>query len=501
MHGLEYFNDVCQFGEKYNREKLVKHYKALCRNPEGKVKIATFFYRCKELKLELYSKETKMIASYASAALRSGRTKEDVIKNLDIHEGLTKDKTEDIVNQVFDDKIEFISQSGILDDIESYLKINYQLKVNEITGKFENNGEEWSEADFNSCLIDVKKAFDKADAKWTGRILFSSQIVKYNPLRQFFEDNKDKMPVIKMLEGRPQIPDIICKLWDSVKTRSAAYTEKFGTKWLVGAVATWNGEPSNLELIFAGQLEKGKTHFIRNILPPELKRYYAECKIDGTDNSNVMMCQKAIINQNECGGRNKNSDDIHKDVLDKEVFSQRRPYRRDPEDMPRICAPFGTTNKISDVLTDRLGNRRIIVTEVISRDFDAYDAIDKTELWMAVYALWKAGYKWKILVNDIIELNSYSSAFEAHELEYEMICKFFQPCDLDDRDNLKFTASDIKDYIESRSTQKLKSKLVIEELYRMKYNLVSDTVNGLQKKFYNIKLNLEVATKTPDMPF
>lgn len=488
LDGLDYFDAVCQFGAKYDAKKIAKDYRYLCRNPDGKTKIATFFYRCKELNLEIYSKETKVIGSYASAACKSGRSKDDVIRNLEEHDGYSKELTEPIVNQVFDEKIEFVSSDGILDDIQGFIKYNYNLRLNSLTGKFENNEVEVDEAAFNSILIDVKKAYEKADARWIERILFSSFVPSYNPIRDWFKENEHLALQVSFIGDKVVIPHIIQDLWASVRTKSAAYTEKFGTKWLVGAVSTWFGSPSDLELIFAGELEKGKTHFIRYLIPEHLQKYYAEIKIDGSDNCAVQMCQNMIINQNECGGKSKQDDKIHKEILDKKVFSLRRPYRRDPEKMQRIAALFGTTNDVFDILTDRTGNRRIIVDEVLSRDFTAYDSIDKTELWMAVYALWKAGFEWKILGEDIKQLNSQSSQFEQHGLEYELINEYYEKCEADDTSNLKLTSAQIKVYIESKTDQQLRLPLIIQELYRMKYKIVEDKSKGLSKKYYNIKL-------------
>ena len=504
MLGLEYFDAICQFGEKYSQSKLIKHYKYLCRNPDGRVKVATFFFRCKQLGLEIYSKETKIIASVASQARKSNRSKEDVIKNLKLHEGFSEEQTREIVEQVYAEEIDFtFSEGGILDDIQTYLKHNYSLKLNKITGKFENNDTEWTEADFNSCLVDIKKVFPKAEASWVRTILFSSFITAYNPLKDFFLDNEDNLPKI---EGDCEIPVVMKRFWSSVETKDNNFMLKYGTKWMVGAVSTWFGDPSNLELIFAGKLNKGKTWFIMNILPKSLQKYYAQKAIDGSNDCAIMMCQKAIINQNECGGRNKQDEKLHKDLLDKDYFTLRRPYRRDSEDMKRLAALFGTVNKSSDILRDKYGNRRIIVAEILSRDFKIYDAINKEELWLAAYALYKAGYKWRISEEEIPELNAHTAEFEEHGVEYELICKYFEKCEFNDKDNLYYTSSDIKVYIESKTLQKLKQAAVIDELNRLNFEVSQVTQAGMKKRAYSIKLNTSIThdnntQEKTDMPF
>jgi hypothetical protein len=478
--GLEYFKSVCQYGAAYNEDSIERDYKYFCREKSGGIKIGTFYFRCKEFNIETSSKETAKIASSAYAAFKGGRKKEDTIANLVKFDGYTKEQVEGIVTQVFEDKVEFFSSESILDDIEAYIKQNYSLVKNSLTGMLECDGKEWSEEELNGMYIAIKKVYEKADQKWIERIIFSPFIKQYNPLHKFFEENLDLLPDELLKKG--EIPSIIKRLWRSVKTHDPVYLEQFGTKWLVSVVSAAYGQRSDLELDFAGGKNEGKTYFFANILPPELQKYYAESDLDKDKDDEILMCHKLIILMNECGGKTREDVKKHKKMLDSTVFSLRRPYRKNNEDIKRLAVICGTSNNLS-LLSDTTGNRRIIPVNVLSRDQDEYDAIDKKRLWMAAYYLYKQGFKWKITKEDNIILDKSSLPFQDYGVEYELITKYYSsdaPTDF-------VTATDVKVFLDNKSNLKLKLSSITNELRRLGFEQQNVTFGNITKMMYKVR--------------
>ena len=453
--GFDYFNRVCQYGQKYDYKKIQKDYKYFCRGRDG-ISIGTFYWRCADFGIETYSKETKLIGSIATSSRKTGKTKEDTIKNIVAHEGIDKEKVEPIVNQVFDDKIDIASEDGLLNDIENYIKHNYSLKKNFITGMIENDEKIFTEEDLNSLYVDVKKVFEKADQRWTERIIFSKSTKEYNPILDFFQNNLDRVP---FLFDKNDIAPIVMELWKGVKTDDFEYMVKFGTKWLVSVVASAHGFKSDLELVFTGKRHAGKTYFFEHILPKELQRYFAESKLDSNDRKDdyLLMCICLIILQNECAGKSRADDREHKNLLDKSEFNIRPPYKKSHEIKRRLSVLCGTSNE-NDIVTDS-HNRRTIPVVVNGRD--NYDHINKTDLWMALYQMYINGFDWRIREDEIEELNKKSARSYSYSMEYEFIKKFFK------KGAFEYTISEIKVFLDNKTNQKTNMKVLNAEMQRI----------------------------------
>ena len=483
LTGFTYFDSICQFGDKYNPKSVERDYKKyFTANPTKGISIGTFYQRCKDFNIEIQSKKTARIASVASASRLGGKTKQDTVKNLVKFEGMAEVECTDIVDQVFDNNIEFSDETSLLDDIETYIKHNCDLRKNSLTGKLENYGVEWTEEDVNGLYIAIKKVYDKADARWIERILFSPFIPSYNPLHQFFQENLHYQPD-ELLEQN-EIPTIIRKLWQSIHTDNPNYLEKFGTKWMVSVIAAAHGSRSNLELIFTGKLNAGKSYFFRYILPTVLHKYVAESKLDKGNDDDVLMCQKLIIYQDECAGKSREDEKKHKRLLDKDTFSLRRPYRKDNEDMRRLAVLCGTSNP-KNLLSDPHGNRRIIPVNIISRNRTVFDSIDKVDLWMAAYYLWKQGYKWEIDDDDIPELNKSTTWAMDYSGEYELISKYYDRCA--ENEGELMTVMDVKIIIEEKSGQKISMIKLANELKRIGFLEKSVNEGGIDKNMYRVK--------------
>ncbi|MBK6699304.1 MAG: hypothetical protein IPG55_05275 [Saprospiraceae bacterium] len=324
------------------------------------------------------------------------------------------------------------------------MQVNYNLKRNEITKFIEDDGKELEEKHFNSIFIAAKKVFSKLTYDNVFRIINSTHIKDYNPIKEYFESLKwDKI-------------DHIQKIVESLGSDTGTLQWRCDVfkNWLVGIVESVYGSKSVLFLLLSGIQDSGKSEFFRRLLPKPLKRYFGESQLDEGKDDKLLMTQKLIIFDDEYSGKSKQDSKKMKLLLSANIFSLRAPYGAKNTDYTRIATLCGTTNE-DEVLNDPTGNRRFIVFAVDRKnDFDKYNDVDKEQLFAQAYFLFSSGCSSKISDENknLMDQYTFEKHFEA-TIEEEMLIKFFVPSK---REGGKFMMStEIKDYIERYSQQKL----------------------------------------------
>ena len=136
----------------------------------------------------------------------------------------------------------------------------------------------------------------------------------------------------------------------------------------------------------------------------------------------------------------------------------RAPYGRSNEDYKRLAVLCGTSNDL-EIISDPTGNTRILPVEVISINHEAYNAIDKDELFMEIVRAYEAGEKWAFSKDDFKSLAVVSNEHEAIPYERELILNHFLPQEEAEGNGHveQMTATQIKDFIEVRSKQQVRS--------------------------------------------
>ena len=465
--GRQYFHIVSQHSSKYNTKSTDRQYDA-CLKQSGnrEATIATFYYYCKSAGIPLYSEQTKTILHTASQGRKAGLSKEQVAKNLHKFENITG--AEEIIEQVFNSEFE-LEEDTLIAQLEIWLRQNYELRRNEITRYIESNGRNLEGKDFNSIFICAKKIFPELSFDLLDRLINSDFVPTYNPFIEFIDSNKHRKP-----------KGLIDKLWNSIQSNDAAWVRYFGCKWLVSMMSSIHGEHSPLMPILTGEIQNtGKTEFFRRLLPDELKKYYAESKLDAGKDVEILMTQKLIIMDDEMGGKSKKETKRLKELTSKQTFSLREPYGRNNVDLVRLALLCGTSND-DELLNDPTGNRRIIPIKVYSINHDEYNAVDKTDLFMEAYWLWHEGYEWRLNKQDIEYLGVDKISFEVASLEKELLQKYLQPGEAD------MTASDIKIFLEDKTRQKLSLDRIGKELKALGF--AQHKINSGTKRVYKVEL-------------
>ena len=485
--GREYYHAISYFSEKYNHEVCDRQFNHCLKSGGQGVQIATLFYHAKESNLDLVSPETKHVVAVAKMGKRGSRNQNDVVKLLQEVDNMDPEQTQEIVNKVYESAtdLRLTEELSLLEQLELFIKNNYNLKRNEITRYIENNGDEVDTVFINSVWLQAKRIVsDKSPFDVIDRLIGSDFTPNYNPLIEYFEAHKHKKPT-----------GLIDKLCDCIETDTGindlnpSYKYIFIRKWLLGIVASAHGFHSPLLLVLCGGQGTGKTEFFRRLLPEGLSKYYAESKLDAGKDDEILMTQKLLIVDDEMGGKSKQEAKKIKELTSKDSFTLREPYGRKNVTLKRLAVLAGTTNDEA-VLNDPTGNRRIIPINVKSINHGLYNSINKLDLFMEVYALFLEGISHYLTRDEVNLLNRNTSQFETINREQELITQFFKTDDyMETGDQVEFfTATQIQSYIEQQiiGGSKLNQWKMSQELKTLGFQQIRKKVAGKVGRYYAV---------------
>jgi predicted P-loop ATPase len=415
--GRDYFHTLSSHSSKYNSDDCNNQYTACLKNhSEAKGKrstIGTIYYLAKKNGIEVYSEQTKAILRATTSQRAAGIPAADIIKSLEAS-GISSEESTKVVNEIVAKDIKFKSEN-VSADIAAFIR-TYDLKKNVVTRKIELNGRAIDDSDINSIYLDTKAVFKEATKDLVTAIIFSNRIDSYNPLHEFFEED---------LHTDDLCPNLT-HLLNSVIT-DTPNADKWICKWLVSVVASAYGNHSPLVLIFSGEKQgTGKTHWFRYLLPKRLRYLFAESKMDAGKDDEILMCLKLIILDDEYGGKSKKEEKRLKELTSKEFINVREPYGRVSLDLRRLAVFCGTSNE-TQILNDPTGNRRQIPIHILGIDQAEYNKCDKEGLWRELYAMYRAGWDYTVLREDIEELNESTNAFKHSTPEEDLIHKKLSP--------------------------------------------------------------------------
>jgi predicted P-loop ATPase len=480
--GRGYYHVVSSVSKKYTHERTDKQYNYCLRSKNlNLATIKTFYYYCKEAGLQISSPQTAKVRKVTLNAKSAGLKKEQIIKNLKEIEGI--DGVDDLVSEVFDSKPEIEDGDSIIAQLEFFVSTNYKLERNKITRYIELNGNSLEQKDLNTIYIAAKKIITSLTYSDFERLIMSDFVSSYNPILRFFQ----ALPEIKVKNKDEFISPLIDKLASCIVNDISPYTEYFLRKWLVSSMSAIHGEHSPLMLVLSGEKHgKGKTEFFRRLLPDELKRYYAESKLDSGKDDEILMTQKWFIMDDEMSGKSKRETQRLKELTSKQWFSLREPYGRMNVDLFRVAVLCATTNS-KEVLADTSGNRRIIPIPVDYIDKNKYNSINKTDLFNEAYWLWKNDFEWRVIEDDDMDyLNMYKSEFEVASIEKDLLLKYFTP----EMPNSYMNTTELKVDLELMTQQRLNLSILGKHLLQIGYGSKSIRVGKqVQKKWAIRKIN------------
>ena len=485
--GLDYFVRVSQFHPAFDRAKCERKFDMLLRQKPRTVTIAKFYSLAKKAGIDILSDKTKHIAKIAQLQKKQGSSRDSVISTLEKMDSIPYVESKPIVDAVFDSGAQVETDESVIDKIEMYINREHRMRRNLIKHRLEyvHSGENIDDCHEATIYIKLKQLHGKEITRTdVQQYMMSTMIEDYNPLTLFFERNKHRKSTgtIQQLAN-----SITPKLNAWTMENLPMYVKYYLTRWLIGIVASVHGDPSPLVLVLTGEGNTGKTWFFRHLLPQELREYYAESRMDGGKDDDMLMYTKLIVMNDEYAGSGKEAKHF-KNLTSKERIQIRKVYGRHSESIPRLCVFCGTSNETEVINDPSTDNRRVIPIEVVRINHDLYNSIDKTDLLMEAYHLWKDGYSHHLNREEIIQLKNATHQFHEYSDERELIMKYFRKPDENDSQFVQdyLSATEIKIIIEKESAQRISQKRLAVELKAMGYAKDNKKVHGEQKRGYYV---------------
>ena len=320
--------------------------------------------------------------------------------------------------------------------IESFLLDRYTFRYNIVTSKIEyrpntnlqpRHCEERSDeatpfvplTDYieNSLFRELLSNNLKCQLSSLRTLLHSDFCPRYDPFTSYFNS----------LPPWDEETDYIRDLADTVQTTSEELWQVCFKRWLVALVASaLDPEVVNhTAIIFSGPQGIGKTTWMHNLCPPQLKNYI----FSGTINPNnrdtlIQLSECMFINLDELENMTRSEIGTVKEIITKSAIRVRRAYGFHNESLVRRASFMGSVNT-AQFLTDTTGSRRFLCFDVRAIDYDFRVEIDR--VYSQAFALYNSGFKFWFDPEEAQEINRNNEQFLLYSPEEELLLANFSP--------------------------------------------------------------------------
>jgi len=460
--GWPAFDQISRYGLTYREDLCKKQYDACCKQANGKITISTFYYHAKANGIDITNQRDEYVARTAYFGKKAGKNLADIVKQIGDADGADKQTIEAVFKDETYEPPAINTKALNMEDVLMWMRSRFDIRKNELTRSYELDGTELELERMNFIFLEARNVFPKLGREMFDTLLFSTFTPTYNPIKDYLDslqwDGTDRLSelasVINSNTGTPQ--------WRTVML----------TKWMLGIVHTvYNGSPNILCLVLAGMRNTGKTQFFKRLLPDPLRRFFANSQLDKGKDDDLLMTQKLIIFDDEYSGKSKQDAKHMKMMLSSDSFTLREPYGRKNITLPRLASLCGTCNEI-EILNDSTGNRRIVVMEAVGQfKYDVMNAIDKGQVFAQLVEMMRQGASNDLTADEIAQMDEYTaSQYSEVVAEAEMLDTYFQLPG--DATHCFMTTTQIKDWIELNSKQKLNLRRLGMEIRRLGYQRV-----------------------------
>ena len=324
-------------------------------------------------------------------------------------------------NEEFDTRKLNSTQKRML-QIEQHIKENYDTRYNEVLHIMEYRRRKTDteqpepfhildEMMENSIWMEMNELGYSCTVKTIQNLIYSDFSSTYHPIREYL----DSLPE---WDGT----DYIGILANSVQTSHQKFWAECLERYLVGmcAAATQDDVVNHTVLLLCSEIQNiGKTTFINNLLPPELRAYLSTGLINPSNKDDLAkIAQAMLINLDEFEGMSGRELNIFKDLVTRKVISIRLPYARRSQNFPHTASFAGTCN-YQEVLHDTTGNRRFLCFHVDSMEFIK---INYAQLYAQIkYLLNKPGYQYWFTQSENSRIEENNEDFIFHSPQEELV--------------------------------------------------------------------------------
>jgi predicted P-loop ATPase len=172
---------------------------------------------------------------------------------------------------------------------------------------------------------------------------------------------------------------------------AGAFLAMLGRRWLVSAIARIYrpGCQVDTTLILEGGQGIGKTSALRALAgKPE---WYSGSRLNiGDKDARMVLGTRWIVEMQELASMRRADIESLRAFLTETTDTYRAPYARRVETFPRCGVFVGTTNELTEYLTDPAGNRRFWPVRCTEIDLEGLER-DRDQLWAQAVAALKGG--------------------------------------------------------------------------------------------------------------
>ena len=263
----------------------------------------------------------------------------------------------------------------------------------------------------NSIWMEMNERGYACNVKMIQNLIYSDFSSSYHPIRKYFKELPEWDGI-----------DYIRILADSVRTNHQSFWTECLERYLVGmcAAATQDDVVNHTVLLLCSEVQNiGKTTFINNLLPPELRTYLSTGLINPNSKDDLAkIAQSMLINLDEFEGMSGRDLNTFKDLVTRKVISIRLPYARRSQNFPHTASFAGTCN-YQEILHDTTGTRRFLCFHADSIEFIK---INYTQLYAQIkHLLNTPGYQYWFTQEDNNRIEKNNEDFIFHSPEEELV--------------------------------------------------------------------------------
>jgi predicted P-loop ATPase len=178
-------------------------------------------------------------------------------------------------------------------------------------------------------------------------------------------------------------------------------------------------------MLFYGAQGKGKSTFIRRLLPPELKEYYRNGMINPDNKDHLLqMSSCLIINLDEFDTLSTTRMQELKSLITQDVINERKVYDIQNYTFIRRASFIASTNN-PHCLPDIGENRRILFNTLLEIDY--HTPVNHQGIYAQAYALYQQGFQYWYENQEITFLNNRNEAFRQKDPLEENLFFYFRP--------------------------------------------------------------------------
>lgn len=360
-----------------------------------------------------------------------------------------------------------------IDKVENYLLSKYRFRYNSITSRLEYrfiNKKRWHKMnDYieNSMLRDLLKNKVRTNISGLRNLLYSDFCELFNPFTSYFEN----LPVWD------EKTDHITQLADTITTTQQPLWHTCFKKWIVAMVGSVIDEKTinQTVIVFSGKQGIGKTTWMENLVPKELKNYLFSGTINPNNKDTLLhLSECMLINLDELENLNRSEIGSLKELITKTHIRIRRAYGHNNETLSR-CASFAGSVNTAQFLNDTTGSRRFLSFEVTDIQYDHKVLLN--EVYSQALHLYKSGFRFWFNREEIETINKNNEQYQVKTPEEELLLTWFEACTKEEA-NVFLNASQIaakladkaKFNITDASVIKIGKALVKNNFLRFKTN-------------------------------